>query len=95
MTLLPIKLPSGFYRNGTDYEQSNRWRDGSLVRWRDGSLRPVGGWRDRKIGQTEYGPQIVANDHFISQAVWDLQAGWSIASDQCTYDKLILTFRCR
>ena len=92
MTLLPIKLPSGFYRNGTDYEQSNRWRDGSLVRWRDGSLRPVGGWRDRKIGQTEYGPQIVANDHFISQAVWDLQAGWSIASDQCTYDKLILTF---
>ena len=92
MTLLPIKLPSGFYRNGTDYEQSNRWRDGSLVRWRDGSLRPVGGWRDRKIGQTEYGPQIVANDHFISEAVWDLQAGWSIASDQCTYDKLILTF---
>lgn len=92
MTLLPIKLPSGFYRNGTDYEQSNRWRDGSLVRWRDGSLRPVGGWRDRKIGQTEYGPQIVANDHFISEAVWDLQAGWSIASNQCTYDKLILTF---
>ena len=92
MALLPIKLPSGFYRNGTDYEQSNRWRDGSLVRWRDGSLRPVGGWRDRKIGQTEYGPQIVANDHFISEAVWDLQAGWSIASEQCTYDKLILTF---
>lgn len=92
MALLPIKLPSGFYRNGTDYEQSNRWRDGSLVRWRDGSLRPIGGWRDRKIGQTEYGPQIVANDHFISEAVWDLQAGWSIASEQCTYDKLILTF---
>jgi hypothetical protein len=92
MPLLPLKLPSGFYRNGTDYEQSNRWRDGSLVRWRDGSLRPVGGWRDRKIGQTEYGPQIVANDHFISKAVWDTQAGWSIASDQCSYDQLVNTF---
>lgn len=92
MPLLPLKLPSGFYRNGTDYEQSNRWRDGSLVRWRDGSLRPVGGWRDRKIGQTEYGPQIVANDHFISKAVWDTQAGWSIASDQCSYDQLVITF---
>ena len=92
MPLLPIKLPQGFFRNGTDYEQSGRWRDGSLVRWRDGSLRPVGGWRDRKIGQTEYGPQIVANDHFISEAVWDMQAGWSIASDQCTYDQLVVTF---
>jgi hypothetical protein len=92
MALLPIKLPSGFYRNGTDYEQSNRWRDGSLVRWRDGSLRPVGGWRDRKIGQTEYGPQIVANDHFISEAVWDTQAGWSISGNQAIYDQLILTF---
>lgn len=92
MALLPIKLPSGFYRNGTDYEQSNRWRDGSLVRWRDGSLRPVGGWRDRVIGQTEYGPQVTANDHFISQAVWDLRAGWTISNDQASYDQLVLTF---
>ena len=77
MTLLPIKLPAGFYRNGTDYEQSNRWRDGSMVRWRDGSLRPVGGWRDRVIGQTEYGKQAICNETFIMDAVWDLQAGWS------------------
>ena len=92
MTLLPIKLPSGFYRNGTDYEQSNRWRDGSLVRWRDGSLRPVGGWRDRVIGQTEYGKQVICNDDFIMDTVWDLEAGWSITGGQAVFAQLTRTF---
>ena len=50
MPLMPLDLPAGFYRNGTDYEGSNRWRDGSLVRWRDGSLRPIGGWQKLKDG---------------------------------------------
>ena len=44
MALLPIKLPPGVYKNGTEFEQSNRWRDASLVRWSEGSMRPVGGW---------------------------------------------------
>lgn len=48
MTLIPLDIPAGFYRNGTDLEQAGRWRDGSLVRWRDNSLRPIGGWTDRK-----------------------------------------------
>lgn len=47
MPLIPLQLPAGFYRNGTDLEGSGRWRDGSLVRWREGSLRPVGGWTPR------------------------------------------------
>ena len=50
--LIPLDIPAGFYRNGTDLEGSNRWRDGSLVRWMDGSLRPVGGWAVRKEGFT-------------------------------------------
>ena len=45
MPLLPLKIPAGFYKNGTELDASGRWEDGSLVRWRDGSLRPVGGWR--------------------------------------------------
>ena len=53
MPLVPLDLPAGFYRNGTDYEGSNRWRDGSLVRWLDGSMRPVGGWEARKNGFTK------------------------------------------
>ena len=50
MALVPLKLKAGFYRNGTELDASNRWRDGSLVRWRDGSLRPIGGWQSFKDG---------------------------------------------
>ena len=48
MSLIPLQLPAGVYRNGTEFESSNRWRDTHLVRWQDGSLRPVGGWVSRK-----------------------------------------------
>jgi hypothetical protein len=47
MPLIPLNIPPGVYRNGTDLESANRWRDVSLVRWQNNSLRPVGGWRDR------------------------------------------------
>jgi hypothetical protein len=47
MTLIPLKLPAGIYRNGTEFESSNRWRDASLVRWVDNTMRPVGGWEQR------------------------------------------------
>lgn len=50
MPLIPLQIPPGVYRNGTEYEQSGRWRDANLVRWRDGSLRPMGGWRLRSGG---------------------------------------------
>lgn len=50
MSLIPLDIPAGIVRNGTDLEQSGRWRDGSLVRWRDNSLRPVKGWTQRKSG---------------------------------------------
>ena len=53
MTYIPIKLPAGFYKNGTEYEAKNRWHDGSLVRWLDGSLRPIGGWTVRKYRFSE------------------------------------------
>tara|TARA_R110000764_G_scaffold56525_1_gene123136 strand:+ start:951 stop:2429 length:1479 start_codon:yes stop_codon:yes gene_type:complete len=47
MALIPLKIPAGMFRNGTEFEASGRWRDGNLVRWLGASLRPVGGWRDR------------------------------------------------
>jgi len=46
MTLIPLKLPAGIYRNGTEFEASNRWRDANLVRWTENTMRPVGGWED-------------------------------------------------
>jgi hypothetical protein len=45
MPLTPLDIPAGIYRNGTDLQSSNRWRDANLVRWIDGTMRPVGGWR--------------------------------------------------
>ena len=52
MTLIPLKLPAGVYRNGTEFEASNRWRDASLVRWIDNTMRPVGGWQERDTMDT-------------------------------------------
>lgn len=47
MPLVPLTLPPGVYRNGTDMQSAGRWRDASLVRWADGTMRPVGGWEER------------------------------------------------
>ena len=53
MALIPLKLPAGFYRTGTDLDAAGRWRDGSLVRWRNGSLRPIGGWTANTLFGTD------------------------------------------
>ena len=47
MPLIPLTIPAGQYRNGTDLMSQGRWRDINLVRWHEDALRPVGGWRQR------------------------------------------------
>jgi len=47
MPLIPLDIPPGGRRVGTDMQSAGRWRDMNLVRWREGTIRPVGGWRDR------------------------------------------------
>jgi hypothetical protein len=47
MPLLPLNIPPGIVRNGTDMQSMGRWRDASLVRWRNGVMQPIGGWRQR------------------------------------------------
>jgi len=47
MPLIPLQIPKGQYRNGTEYMSQGRWRDINLVRWHEDALRPVGGWRQR------------------------------------------------
>lgn len=47
MPLIPLNIPKGQYRNGTDYMSQGRWRDINLVRWHEDALRPIGGWRQR------------------------------------------------
>lgn len=43
--LVPLNLPPGVYRNGTEYQSKGRYFDSDLVRWFEGTLRPIGGWR--------------------------------------------------
>lgn len=57
MTLIPLNIPAGLYRNGTDLQSAGRWRDASLVRWQDNSLRPIGGWRSRIASAFTYAPR--------------------------------------
>ena len=57
MTLVPLNIPAGVYRNGTDLQSQGRWRDANLVRWIDGTLRPVGGWRKRSNYATRDKPR--------------------------------------
>lgn len=52
MPLIPLQIPKGQYRNGTEYMSQGRWRDGNLVRWHDDALRPVGGWIPRQQADT-------------------------------------------
>lgn len=45
MPIIPIDLPPGVYKNGTEYEARGRWLDSNLVRWHDNTLQGVGGWQ--------------------------------------------------
>lgn len=47
-SLIPLTLPPGVYRNGTELQAKPRWYDSNLVRWREGALEPQGGWRRRQ-----------------------------------------------
>ena len=51
MAYIPLKIPPGVYRNGTEYQSAGRYYDASLVRWFEGTMRPVGGWRKRSNSQ--------------------------------------------
>lgn len=42
--LVPLDIPPGVYRNGTDYQSQGRWYDADLWRWHSGTMRPIGGW---------------------------------------------------
>jgi len=79
MSLIPLQLPPGIHRNGTDFESSNRWRDASLVRFHDGSMRPVGGWTVRKNSAFAQAPRAMIS--WIDNTVGSNLVG-------ATYEKL-------
>lgn len=77
MPLIPLTIPPGIYRNGTEFQQSGRWRDANLIRWRDGSTRPMGGWRVRVATAYAEAPrgliawEDLSGDRWIAAASYD------------------------
>ena len=49
MALIPISIPPGVYRSGTELQSAGRWYDVNLVRWTEGAMEPIGGWEVRPI----------------------------------------------
>lgn len=47
MAYIPLQIPPGVYKNGTEYQSKGRWNNSNLIRWFEGTIRPVGGWRKR------------------------------------------------
>ena len=72
MALIPLKIPPGVYRNGTEYQASGRFYDSNLVRWYEGTLRPVGGWQLHSSTQLSGAPRGLltwrdnSNDRWIA-----------------------------
>jgi hypothetical protein len=44
LPLIPVDLPPGIVKNGTQYQVKGRWYDASQVRWFSGVMQPIGGW---------------------------------------------------
>ena len=45
MAIIPLKIPDGIYKNGTENQQAGRWSDCNLIRFYEDTIRPVLGWR--------------------------------------------------
>lgn len=48
---IPLNIPAGVYKNGTEYQSKGRWNASNLVRWYQNTIRPIGGWRKRSPNQ--------------------------------------------
>ena len=55
MAIIPLKIPDGIYKNGTDNQGAGRWNDSQLIRFFEGSIRPVLGWRS-------FSPNVVSSN---------------------------------
>lgn len=59
MTFLQLSLPSGMYRNGTEFQSQGRWYDGNLVRFYAGTIQPIGGWRQKSTTAMTGAPRAI------------------------------------
>ncbi len=54
MPYIPLNIPPGIYKNGTNLQSSGRWSDAHLVRFHEGTIQPHKGWRNRSDNPTPY-----------------------------------------
>ena len=57
MAIIPLKIPEGIYKNGTDNQGAGRWVSSNLIRFFEGSIRPVLGWRQFSSNAITLDPQ--------------------------------------
>jgi hypothetical protein len=66
VTQLPLVIPPGIYRDGTQYQSKGRNYDANLVRWYGAALGPINGWRRKGTGSLTGAPRAAiawkAND---------------------------------
>lgn len=67
---IPLQIPPGVYKNGTEYQSKGRWNDSNLVRWYENSIRPVNGWRIRQSTQLSGAPRGLLTWRDNSAARW-------------------------
>src|SRR5262245_22536594 len=86
MPLLPLQMPPGVFRSGTEYQAKGRWYDAHLVRWYDSKvLGPVLGWVQKSTSAVLGTPRAIvtwrANDGFRRAAVGTHSKLYAMASD--------------
>jgi hypothetical protein len=72
---VPLKVPPGVFRNGTQYQSAGRWYDSNLVRWFEQTLRPIGGWEKRLENETGTYLNIQVNGVMRGSHSWRDNAG--------------------
>lgn len=92
MPLLPLRLPPGVNRNGTEYQNRGRWFDTDLVRWVEAVLQPIKGWLGFGNGYSTL-ENVLLRSYELGTSPWSVGAG-GLTTDETVqnhYDPLETT----
>lgn len=70
MPFIPLSLPPGIWRNGTQYQSKGRWHGGNLVRFFEGAIMPHGGWRKQSLTAVTGKGRAIISWHDNAQSTW-------------------------
>ena len=65
MSMLPIKLPPGVFRNGTRYQTKGRWIYANRVRWHNEAMRPIGGWVEKSGPTNGHADDLTGANEYV------------------------------